>query len=66
MKWYKKPETRLKHDKLREEHLQLIDRKLKEYAENPNEKLGKYIQCLYEQLDYYDREVLNVKPNVNF
>lgn len=55
-----KPSTRLKNDELRKEHIALIERKLKEYAENPNEKLGKYIANLYEQLDDYDREIICV------
>ena len=66
MKWYKKPETRLKNDKLRNEHLAYIDQQLKLYAEHPSEELGNHIKLLYEQLDYYDKEVLDVKPNVNF
>lgn len=58
--YYKRPENRISHDETRKKHIELIERKLEQYAEKPNEKLGKEIGNLYEQLRYYDKEILNV------
>lgn len=62
---YKKKETILKHDELRNKHLAYIEKCESEYARTLDKNLGRHIKNCYEQLDYYDRRIINVKPDVD-
>ena len=55
---YKKVETRLKHDKIRAKHIDLINEKLSEFARDPSEELGREIERYIKQLEIYDEVII--------
>lgn len=57
-KYYKKVETRMKHDKVRNDHIDLINKKIKEFI-----TLKKEIDCLQYQLEVYD-EYMGYTPKI--
>lgn len=62
---YKTVKAIIKNDKLRQVHIEEIEKLESEYARTLDKKIGDRIANYYMQLEYYDAEVLNVKSNVD-